>query len=99
MTDYVIIEDERLACEELKRMMSQLRPDYKLVGWAKSTEQAVLLLRQASPNLIMADIRLADGLCFDIFMQASIDVPVICKNTDYLTRDIEKVTVLVIRYD
>lgn len=32
MTDYVIIEDERLACEELKRMMSQLRPDYKLVG-------------------------------------------------------------------
>ena len=77
MTDYVIIEDERLACEELKRMMSQLRPDYKLVGWAKSTEQAVLLLRQASPNLIMADIRLADGLCFDIFMQASIDVPVI----------------------
>lgn len=77
MTDYVIIEDERLAYEELKRMMSQLRPDYKLAGWAKSTEQAILLLRQASPNLIMADIRLADGLCFDIFTQAAIDVPVI----------------------
>ena len=42
----------------------------------------------------------ADDSITSINLQLSkIDVPVICKNTDYLTRDIEKVTVLVIRYD
>ena len=32
MTKYIIIEDERLAYEEIRRMMQRLRPDYTLVG-------------------------------------------------------------------
>lgn len=77
MATYLILEDERLAYEEMKRMMSRLRPDYQLAGWAQSTEQALQLLRQVSPDLILADIRLADGLCFEIFAQTALDVPVI----------------------
>ena len=30
MTKYLIIEDERLSCQELKRMISHLRPGYRL---------------------------------------------------------------------
>lgn len=77
MTNYLIIEDEHLAYEELERMMRLLRPDYKLIKWARSTEQAIHLLQQFSPDLVMADIRLADGLCFEIFTQVASDVPVI----------------------
>ena len=32
MTRYVLVEDERFAYEEMKRMMQMLRPDYQLVG-------------------------------------------------------------------
>lgn len=64
---YIIIEDERFAYDELKRMMRGLRPDYELVGWAQSIEQAVLLLERADAGLIIADIRLSDGMCFDAF--------------------------------
>jgi len=77
MTRYVIIEDERFAYEELKRMMRNLRPDYELTGWAQTTEQATLLIRQNAAELIIADIRLADGLCFDVFEQCHTDTPVI----------------------
>lgn len=44
MIKYVIIEDERLAYEEIRRMMQRLRPDYRLAGWAAGVEQAVLQL-------------------------------------------------------
>ena len=47
---YIIIEDERFAYEDIKRMMERLRPDYKLVGWAQSAEQgADFLLKDGVP--------------------------------------------------
>ena len=48
MVKYLLVEDERFAYEELKRMMQRLRPSWQLAGWAESVEQAVLLLRQRS---------------------------------------------------
>ena len=77
MTRYVLVEDERFAYEEMKRMMQMLRPDYQLVGWAESIEQAVLLLRQNKIDLMIVDIRLSDGLSFEIFEQCPIDIPVL----------------------
>lgn len=74
---YIVIEDERFAYNEIKRMMGKLRPDYELVGWAQGVEQAVTLLRQAHADLVFADIRLADGLCFDAFEQCHTNTPVI----------------------
>ena len=77
MTRYVLVEDERFAYEEMKRMMQMLRPDYQLVGWAESIEQAALLLRQNKIDLMIVDIRLSDGLSFEIFEQCPIDIPVL----------------------
>lgn len=74
---YIIIEDERFAYEELKRMMRNLRPDYELAGWAQSIEQAVLLLRQDGTDLVLADIQLSDGMCFDAFERCPVHTPVI----------------------
>lgn len=77
MIKYLIVEDERLAYSELKRMMQKYRPDYELAGWAQSVEQAVLSLKQGGIDLLLLDIRLSDGLSFDIFNQVAVDIPVI----------------------
>lgn len=77
MVKYFLVEDERFAYEELKRMMQRLRPGWQLAGWVESVEQAVLLLNQSVPDLLLVDIRLSDGLSFEIFEQCAVDVPVI----------------------
>lgn len=74
---YLIIEDEQLPYRALKRMMERLRPDYELAGWATSVEQGSTLLRMAKADLVMSDIKLADGLCFEIFDRVHSDVPII----------------------
>ena len=74
MVKYLLVEDERFAYEELKRMMQRLRPSWQLAGWAESVEQAVLLLRQGSLDLMIVDIRLSDGLS----LRYSSSVPSIC---------------------
>ena len=47
MVKYLLVEDERFAYEELKRMMQRCA-FLAVGGWAESVEQAVLLLRQAA---------------------------------------------------
>ena len=77
MTRYLLIEDERIIYDEMKRMMDMLRPDYILAGWATGVEQAVVLIEGGNIDLILADVRLSDGLCFDIFSRVSVDIPII----------------------
>lgn len=74
---YIIIEDERFAYEDIKRMMERLRPDYKLVGWAQSAEQGAMMLRETETDLLISDIRLEDGLSLDLFDQVGTDLPII----------------------
>jgi DNA-binding LytR/AlgR family response regulator len=102
--DYLIIEDESFATEELKRMISKLRPEWQLIGVADSVVAALHYLDEMQPTLIVADIRLSDGLCFDIFRQHPTDIPVIfttaydeyaieafrSNSVDYLLKPIEE---------
>lgn len=77
MTRYLIVEDERLAYEEIRRMMGKLRPAYDFAGWAESVEQAVCLLKAERFDLLIVDIRLSDGVSFEIFEQYPVEIPVI----------------------
>lgn len=77
MTSYLLIEDEHFARDEVKRIMQRIRPGYRLAGEAESVEEAVALLRGGSPDLLLADICLADGLCFEIFEELKLEIPVI----------------------
>lgn len=38
MMKYLLVEDERFAYEEMKRMMEKLRPDYQLEAWTASAD-------------------------------------------------------------
>lgn len=77
MANYIIIEDERFAHDEIVRMMRKLRPEYSAVGWTQSVEQAVRMVAQGGYDFIITDIRLSDGLCFDVFERQPTDAPVI----------------------
>lgn len=74
---YIIIEDERLAYEDVRRMMERLRPDYELVGWAQGVEQGAMMLHETEADLLISDIRLEDGLSLDLFDQIGTDLPII----------------------
>lgn len=74
---YLIVEDERFAYEELKRMMTELRPDYSLEKRTKTVIDTIAFLKTYAVDLILLDIRLADGNCFEIFNHVEVSTPVI----------------------
>lgn len=74
---YLIVEDERFAYEELKRMMMKLRPGYLLEWQTKTVIDTIGFLKESEVDLILMDIRLADGNCFEIFNHVEVTIPVI----------------------
>jgi len=74
---YLIVEDERFAYEELKRMVIKLRPDYLLEKQTKTVIDTIGFLKEYTVDLILMDIRLADGNCFEIFNHVEVSTPVI----------------------
>ena len=74
----LIIEDEPLAAERLKKMLNTLEPDAEIVATLDSVRAAVKwFLQSESPDLALFDIQLSDGMCFDIFQQTTVKCPVI----------------------
>jgi len=108
MIKYLIVEDERFAYDEMKRMITRLRPDYELAGRTKTVKETVLFLQKNTVDLILLDIHLADGSCFDIFKQIQISTSIIfttaydeyaiqafkVNSIDYLLKPIEEVDLL-----
>jgi DNA-binding LytR/AlgR family response regulator len=74
---YLIVEDERFAYLEIKRMMAKLCPDYTLIGRTESVADTVLFLSNNPVDFMLLDIRLADGNCFEIFEQIQVSIPII----------------------
>lgn len=74
----LILEDEMLAVEKLRHLLCEYDPQAQIVAALPSVEAAVRWLQQhRPPDLLLADIHLADGLCFEIFSQVPVKCPVI----------------------
>lgn len=73
----LIIEDEVVAQRSLERLLRRSFPDVEIIGRVASVRAAVRFLKEQEPDLIFMDVELADGTCFDIFMQVGIHAPVI----------------------
>ncbi len=74
----LIIEDEPLARQHLKKLLSENFPDMEVVGDLGSVKDTVEWLSQnPAPDVIFMDVELSDGACFDIFTQADVNSPVI----------------------
>lgn len=74
----LIIENERPAADRLVRLLMKIDKSITIMGILETVEGTVNWLQEnPQPDLILMDIQLDDGLCFEIFETASIDIPVI----------------------
>jgi DNA-binding LytR/AlgR family response regulator len=75
----LIIEDEPLAQQELRRLLTKCAPQVEVMACLDSVEDSVewLSTTPQPPDLIFVDIQLSDGSSFDIFEQITVAVPVI----------------------
>ncbi|PUB34896.1 LytTR family two component transcriptional regulator [Elizabethkingia sp. YR214] len=75
----LIIEDERPNAERLTRLIQDIKPQAKILSVLESVSESVEWLESNDkPDLIMMDIKLSDGLSFEIFDKTQlVDVPII----------------------
>lgn len=74
----VIIEDEKLNVAELKHLLSEVAPDIKVVDVLPSLKTCrKWIAENKEPDLFFMDIKLGDGLSFELFDQYNIQCPVI----------------------
>lgn len=74
----LVVENERPAAERLINLIKSLDGTMRVAGVIETVEGAVNWLKSnPEPDLIMMDIQLDDGLCFEIFEIADIKIPVI----------------------
>lgn len=74
----LIIEDEKPNADRLKRLIAAIKSDANILGVLESVCESVdWLLTNECPDLIMMDVRLADGLSFEIFEKVKPKCPVI----------------------
>lgn len=74
----MIIEDEQPNANRLQRMIQSVRPEHEILAVLGTVRESVDWLKNnPAPALIFMDIRLADGICFDIFPQATVTSPII----------------------
>ncbi|MCR9250246.1 MAG: LytTR family DNA-binding domain-containing protein [bacterium] len=100
----LIIEDEKIAADRLKGLIKDLRPDWEFMNRVDSIEDAVKTLQNESPDLILIDIQLSDGISFEIFNQIHVETPLIfttayneyaikafkVNSVDYLLKPVDK---------
>ena len=74
----LIVEDERPAASQLEEGLKRIDEYIEVVGSCNSVNDSIYWLQtNPRPDLIMMDIQLSDGLCFDIFKAIPVQCPVI----------------------
>jgi DNA-binding LytR/AlgR family response regulator len=74
----VIIEDVKLVAKELAFKIAEIDPAIRIIETLPSVKTALTWFgRNEEPDLVFADIELADGMSFDIFKQFQLSCPVI----------------------
>lgn len=74
----LLIEDEPLARQHMKSLLSEHFPEVEVVGDVGSVKASLDWLKQhPAPDVIFMDVELSDGTCFDIFTSMDVNAPVI----------------------
>lgn len=78
MSKVLIIEDEMAASKRLQKLLAEQMPEADVADVLVSIASAVEWLNNnTQPDLIFADIHLADGSSFEIFKQVKVECPII----------------------
>ncbi|WP_080056477.1 LytR/AlgR family response regulator transcription factor [Spirosoma aerolatum] len=79
----LLIEDEPLIARQLQKLVQQLEPTAIIEGPLASVQAICEYFQlrrtsgQSSPDLVISDIQLSDGVSFEAFRQVRLDTPVI----------------------
>lgn len=74
----LIIEDEDLAAQMLQKLIKEVEPEAEILAKLQSIEESVDWLgNNPMPDLMFADIHLADGSAFVIFENVNVTCPVV----------------------
>jgi two-component system, LytTR family, response regulator len=74
----VIIEDEPLVAKDLIRLVNKVVPDAHILKVLESVYGSIeYFQKNPSPDLILSDIQLSDGISFDIFTKVNLSTPII----------------------
>lgn len=81
MTKVVIIDDERLARSELKRMLKEF-PDLEIVGEAGNVDEGIEKIETCNPDLVFLDIQMPGKTGFEMLTELD-KVPLVIFVTAY----------------
>jgi DNA-binding LytR/AlgR family response regulator len=74
----LVIEDEKPASDKLKQLLKEFNKSIVVLDTLETVEQSInWFSNNPTPDLIFMDIQLADGVCFEIFEEVTIETPVI----------------------
>lgn len=73
----LIVEDEYPAAEMLKDMITELDEEIEVIKITSSIKESVNWLSANTVDLIFMDIKIEDGISFEIFKQIDLETPVI----------------------
>jgi len=74
----LIVENEHPAAERIVRLLKKIDRSVAITDVIETVEEAINRLQEKpEPDLILMDIQLDDGLCFEIFDTINVDIPVI----------------------
>lgn len=74
----VIIEDEALFAEHLESLLYEVRDDIEIVAKLTGVSDSIEWFRKNSePDIVFSDIRLIDGISFEIFHQIHAKSPIV----------------------
>lgn len=74
----LIIEDEHIAAQNLKRLLTEVAPHIQVSDIFQSVEETVEYFNhKPDVDIVFMDIHLADGLAFHIFDQTTINCPIV----------------------
>ena len=78
----VIIDDERPARTEIKRLLKP-HPEIEIVGEAANSEEALQVIAKTAPELLFLDIQLQGDTGFDLLAQLNGSLPKVIFTTAY----------------
>lgn len=74
----LIVENEQPAADKIIRLLKKIDKSISVMDVIETVEGATNRLQERpQPDLILMDIQLDDGLCFEIFDTVNVDIPVI----------------------
>ena len=74
----LVVENEMPAAEKIVRILKKIDKSITIIGVIETVEETINRLQERpTPDLILMDTQLDDGLCFEVFETINVDTPVI----------------------